>query len=428
MTIERRDFLKQAAVTTAVGLTLPTARSFSNIRGANDRVRLGIIGPGARGQELMREFVKAPNMEFVAMADAYTGRTDQVKKLLTESGQDVTNFKSFSDHRRLLEMKDVDAVIVATPLHCHARHFLDTLAAGKDLYSEKTMTWSIEEAEACLAAAKKASNRVVGIGQQHNSAGYFVEPRQWVKENKLGAVTHVEMWMSRNSKRGVGQWVRPIPADCNANNVKWDAFLNGRAKRPFDAQKFINWRLYWEFSGGNVTENMVHQIGWLIGVMDLGVPTAAYMSGGVFSEKDGREVPDTIAVTLDYPNDLVVTWQSSFSNSRYGLGARILGSHGTIEWLMGTTDMVSGKATSGWNYSPERTNNANDAVVQGTAKGVNHYHNFVECVRSRKEPNSSAELGYRSAIAAHMANLSYRKKQRLTLDEARQVGRQLASR
>ncbi len=423
MTIERRDFLKQAAATTALGLTLPTAR----ILGANDRVRIGIIGPGARAQELMREFAKAPNMEFVALADVYNARFDQAKKVIGEAGKDTANIKTFSDHRKMLEMKDLDAVIVATPLHCHARHFLDTIAAGKDLYSEKTMTWSIEEAEACLAAAKK-SKSVVGIGQQHNSAGYFFEPRQWVKENKLGVVTHVEMWMSRNSKRGVGQWVRPIPADCNASNVNWDAFLNGRAKRAFDPNKFINWRLFWEFSGGNVTENMVHQIGWLIGVMDLGVPTAAYMSGGVFSEKDGREVPDTIAVTLDYPNDLVVTWQSSFSNSRYGLGARILGSHGTIEWLMGTTDMVSGKATSGWNYMSERTNNPDNLVVQGEAKGVHHYTNFVECVRSRKEPNSSVELGYKSAIAAHMANLSYRKKQRLTLDEAKQAGRQLASR
>jgi predicted dehydrogenase len=424
MTIERRDFLKQAAATTAASLTIPTARSFANIRGANDRVRLGIIGPGARGQELMRDFVKAPNAEFVALADVYNARFDQAKQLITNAGADATNVKTFSDHRKLLEMKDLDAVIVATPLHTHARHFLDTLAAGKDLYCEKTMTWSIEEAEACLAATKK-SKQVVGIGLQHNSAGYFAEPREWAKANKLGVVTHAEMWMSRNSKRGVGQWVRPIPADCNASNVKWDAFLNGRTKRAFDANKFINWRLFWEFSGGNVTENMVHQIGWLIGVLDLGVPTAAYMSGGVFSEKDGREVPDTIAVTLDYPNDLVVTWQSSFSNSRYGLGARILGSHGTIEWLMGTTDMVSGRAGSGWNYAPEKLNNPDGVVVKGEVKGVNHYHNFVECVRSRKEPNSSAELGYRSAIAAHMANLSYRKKQRLTLDEARQAGRLL---
>jgi predicted dehydrogenase len=389
--------------------------------GANDRVRLGIIGPGGRGQELMREFVKAPNAEFVALADVYNARFEQGKKLLSEAGANTTNVKTFSDHRRLLEMKDLDAVIVATPLHCHARHFLDTLAAGKDLYAEKTLTWSIEEAEACLAAAKKASKQVIGVGQQHNSAGYFKDARQWAKDGLLGKVTSVEAWMSRNSKHGVGQWVRPVPEDCNAQNVDWKAFLNGRPNRAFDGHKFINWRLFWEFSGGNVTENMVHQIGWIIGVLDLGVPTAAYMSGGVFSEKDGREVPDTISAVLDYPNDLVVSWQSTFSNSRFGLGIRILGSDGTIEWLAGTTDMVSGKSASGWNFQPEKINRPDGLAIQGAAKGDNHYGNFVECVRSRKEPNSSVELGYKSALAAHMANLSYRRKQRLTLEAARQV-------
>jgi predicted dehydrogenase len=323
----------------------------------------------------------------------------------------------------MIELKDVDAVIVATPLHCHARHFIDTLAAGKDLYCEKTMTWSVEEAESCLAAAKKASNRVIGIGQQHQSAGYFMDARKWIKDGLAGKVASVESWMSRNTPRGKGQWVRPIPEDCNAQNVDWKAFLNGRPDRPFDAHKFINWRLYWEFSGGNITENMVHQIGWIIGVLDLGLPTAAYMSGGVFSEKDGREVPDTISVTLDYPNDLIVSWQSTFSNSRFGLGVRILGTDGTIEWLAGTTDMVSGQSLSGWAYSPEKTNRPGAEAIKGDAKGENHYANFVECVRSRKEPNASVELGYRSAIAAHMANLSYRRKEKVTLETLRQSAR-----
>ncbi|MCG3159047.1 MAG: Inositol 2-dehydrogenase/D-chiro-inositol 3-dehydrogenase [Acidobacteria bacterium] len=411
--INRRDFIRQASGAAAAGLT---AASYANALGANDRVRLGIIGPGGRGQELMRAFLQSPNAEFVAAADIYTRRHDEAKSI-------APGIKTFSDHRRLLESKDVDAVIVATPLHCHARHFVDTLAAGKDLYCEKTMTWSIEEAESCLAAAKKASKQVVGVGQQHNSAGYFKDARQWVKDGLVGKVTSVEAWMSRNTPHGKGQWVRPIPADCNAQNVDWKAFLNGRPNRPFDAHKFINWRLYWEFSGGNITENMVHQIGWIIGALDLGVPTAAYMSGGVFSEKDGREVPDTIAVTLDYPNDLVVAWQSTFSNSRFGLGIRILGSDGTIEWLAGTTDMVSGRSASGWSYAPEKTNRPNGEAIKGSSQGENHYANFVECVRSRKEPNSSVELGYRSAIAAHMANLSYRRKERVTLETARQSAR-----
>jgi predicted dehydrogenase len=404
--IQRRQFIKQATTAAAIGLVYPSAR----VLGANDRVRLGIIGPGARGQELMKDFLKAPNVEFAAAADVYTRRHEEATHL-------APGVKTVADYRRLLDMKDVDAVIVSTPLHCHARHFLDTLAAGKDLYCEKTMTWSIAEAETCLEAAKK-SNRVVGIGLQHQSSGDLVDAKQWLKDGLVGKITHVESWMSRNTPRGKPQWVRSIPADCTAANVQWDAFLNGRSKRPFDANQFINWRLFWDFSGGNVTENMVHQIAFIMRALDLPLPTAAYMSGGVFSEKDGREVPDTIAVTLDFPGDLVVTWQSTFSNKRFGIGDRILGSHGTIERLMGTTDMVTGKSQSGLRYYPEKDNRADGATLEGATKDTNHYANFVDCVRSRKEPNAHVEIGYRSAVVGHMANMSYRQKQRVTLSQA----------
>jgi len=402
--IGRREFLKQAAAGAAIGLVYPSAR----VLGANDRVRLGIIGPGARGQELMKEFLKVPNAEFVAAADVFTRRFEEAKKL-------APGLKTFDDHRRLLDLKDVDAVIVATPLHCHARHFLDTLAAGKDLYCEKTMTWSITEAEACLEAAKK-SNRVVGIGLQHQSSGNLVDAKQWLRDGLVGKITSVECWMSRNTPRGKGQWVREIPSDCNEANVRWDAFLNGRPRRPFDANQFINWRLFWDYSGGNVTENMVHQIAFVMRALDLPLPTAAYMSGGVFSEKDGREVPDTIAVTLDFPNDLVVTWQSTFSNKHYGIGDRILGSHGTIERLMGATDMVTGKSASGLRYFPEKDNRKDGVVLEGQTTDTDHYANFVECVRSRKQPNAPVEIGYRSAVAGHMANMSYRQKKRISLE------------
>lgn len=411
-TIERREFLKQAAAGATISLAYPHAR----VLGANDRVRLGIIGPGARGQELMKEFLKVPDVEFVAVADVYTRRHEEAKQIAPAA-------KAFDDHRRLLDLKDVDAVIVATPLHCHARHFLDTLAAGKDLFCEKTMTWSIAEAEDCLQAAKK-SNRVVGIGLQHQSSGELADARQWVKDGLVGKVTSVESWMSRNTPRGKGQWVRPVPADCTAANVRWDAFLNGRPRRPFDANQFINWRLFWDYSGGNVTENMVHQIAWVMRALDLPLPTAAYMSGGVFSEKDGREVPDTIAVTLDFPNDLVVTWQSTFSNKRYGIGDRILGSHGTVERLMGATDMVTGKSVAGLRYYPEPDNRAAGEMLEGATKDQPHFANFIDCVRTRKEPNAHVEIGYRSAVAAHMANLSYRQKQRVTLDSTQRAARQ----
>ncbi len=403
----RRDFIKGAALGTAGFMVYPPSR----VLGANDRVRVGVIGFGGRAHELVKQVLAIPGAELVAIADVYTRRLDEAKRL-------SSSLRTFDDHRHLLDMKDVDAVVVASPLHIHCRHFVDALAAGKDLYSEKTMTWSIAEAEKCLAAAK-GSDRVVQVGLQHESDGSLADAKKWIGDGMVGKVTHVQSWMSRNSAHGKGQWVRRVPPDCNAQNVNWKAFLNGRPDRPFDPNKFINWRLFWEFSGGNVTENMVHQIAWIITALDLPLPTAAYMSGGVFSEKDGREVPDTIAVTLDYPNDIVVSWQSTFSNSHYGLGEHILGSDGTIEHVAGETDMVTGRSANSIRYYPEKINRPAGAARTGETPDQNHMANFIHCVRTRKQPNAPVEIGYRSAVAAHMANIAYRRKQRVTLEMAK---------
>ena len=394
----RRTFLKQAAMGTAAVLAYPA----STVLGANDRVRVGMIGVGDRGNDLLDQIRAVHGAEVVAMADVYSRRRDQAKSR-------VPGIQTFDDYRRLLDMKDVDAVIVASPLHIHTRHFLDTLAAGKDLYSEKTMTWSIPEADQCLAAAK-ASNRVIQIGLQHQSSGAQTDAREWIKDGRVGKVTQVESWMSRNTPHGKGQWVRPVPSDCTAQNVNWSAFLNGRPDRPFDPYKLINWRLFWEFAGGNCAENMVHQIAWVMGALDLSLPTAAYMSGGVFSEKDGREVPDTMVVTLDFP-DMVVTWQSTFSNKHYDMADRILGSDGTLEHHF----------EEPLQYWPEKTNRPTGEAAKGTSKNQDHMANWIDCVRSRALPNASPEIGYRSAIAVHMANLSYKNKRRLTIEEARAI-------
>jgi len=403
----RRDFLKQAALGTATLLAYPTSR----VLGANDRIRVGMIGVGNRGQDLLHEVMAVRNTQLVAIADVYTRRHDEAKKM-------APGIQSFNDHRRLLDMKDLDAVIVASPLHAHARHFLDTLAAGKDLYAEKTMAWSIPEADQCLDAVKN-SDRVVQIGLQWESGGALTDARRWVKDGIVGKVTQVNSWMSRNTAHGKGQWVRPVPSDCTAQNVNWTAFLNGRPDRPFDPYRLINWRLFWEFAGGNVAENGVHQFAWIMSALDLPLPNAAYMSGGIFCEKDGREVPDTIAVTLDFPKDIVVTWQSTFSNSHYGLGEHILGSDGTIEHTLGESDMVKGESGERIRYSPERVNRSQGTALPGETPDQDHMGNWIDCIRSRKTPNAPAEIGYRSAIAVHMANLAYKHKQRVTLEAAK---------
>jgi predicted dehydrogenase len=405
----RREFIQKTGAAAAAFLAYPS----SQVLGANDRIRVGMIGVGARGQDLLKQVLDVPNAQLIAVADIYSRSRGEAQRL-------APGIQTFDDHRRLLDEKDIDGVIVASPLHIHARHFLDTIAAGKDLYCEKTMTWSIAEAEQCLAAAQK-SDRVIQIGLQHESSGALADAKKWIKDGLLGKITQVESWMSRNTPRGQGQWVRPVPPDCTAQNVNWSAFLNGRSDRPFDAYKFINWRLFWEFSGGNITENMVHQIAWIMSALDLPLPSAACMSGGVFSEKDGREVPDTIAVTLDFPNEAVVTWQSTFSNSRYGLGERLLGSDGTVEHVAGATDMVTGRSQEFTHYFPEPLNRANGTSLTSQTPDQNHMANWIDCIRSRKTPNASVEIGYRSAVAAHMANLAYRTKQRVTLEVAKKL-------
>jgi predicted dehydrogenase len=403
----RRDFLKQTAT---AGAAFLSAKLAAGVVGANDRIRIGMIGVGSRGQELLKQILAVPNTQVIAMADVYNRRFDEVKRV-------VPDIQTFTDHRRLLDLKDVDGVIVASPLHLHARHFVDSIAAGKDLYAEKTMTWSIPEAEKCLQAAKK-SDRVVQIGLQHVSGGPFQDTKNWLSQGIVGKVTQVDAWMGRNTPHGEGQWVRQPAADCVAKNVDWHAFLNGRPDNGFNAFRFMNWRLYWMFSGGNVTENMIHQIAWIMTALNLPLPNAAYMSGGIFSEKDGREVPDTMSVTLDFP-ELVVTWESTFNNRRYGLGQKLLGSDGTVEYIAGATDMVSGESEEQIHYYPEKVNRPNGEEITGHSTATNHMANWIDCMRSRKAPNATVDIGYGSAVAAHMSNLSYLQKRRVTLEEAK---------
>jgi predicted dehydrogenase len=407
----RRTFLGQTLVgATTAGALISAPLAAERVIGANDRIRIGIIGAGARGKEDLKAAIAVPNVECVAMADVYMRRHDEVRQF-------VPKVEAYTDYRKLLDRKDIDAVIVATPLHLHAPHFLATLEAGKDLYGEKTMTWSIPEAVKCRDAAARKSDRIVQIGLQHESSGSLIDTKRWIDSGWLGKVTQVESWMSRNTPHGKGQWVRSVPEDCNPEHVDWALFLQNRPKSEFDGNKFINWRLFWEFSGGNTTENMIHQIAWIISALDLDVPLSASMMGGVWSEKDGREVPDTISVTLEYP-DKVVCWQSTFSNSRFGLGERILGSDGTVEHASGSTDMVTGRSKEQTRYWPEKANRPSGAAATSDTPDQNHMANFFDCVRSRKQPNAPVEIGYKSAIAVLMSNIAYREKRRVTLQEA----------
>ena len=203
------------------------------------------------------------------------------------------------------------------------------------------MAWDIPEAAACRAAAK-TSKQIVQIGMQDESSGELADAKQWIQQGLPGKITMVESWMSRNTREGHGQWVRPVPSDCNPAHVNWDLFLSGRPKVPFDGYKFINWRLLL----GILRRQHHRKYGppdWLDHHRDEpGVAEGCHDDGRCLSEKDGRQVPDTISVSFEYPNDVLVAWQSTFSNERYGLGEHFLGSKGTIAHVSGSNTMETG--------------------------------------------------------------------------------------
>jgi predicted dehydrogenase len=315
----RRKFIGNIATGLTASLAAP-----SQVLGANERIRLGIIGPGARGMEIVREAISCPNVEFIGFADIYTRRLEEAKQL-------APNAKTYLDHRYLLENKDIDAVLIATPQHLHCEHFVAAIEAGKHVYQEKTMAFTVEHAKRMRAAYQKVSGKqTVQIGHQHCSSGQMTDAMTMVKAGKLGKVTMIETHMFRNTPHGKPQWSRPVYPDMTSENILWKQFLGESTPREFDANRYANWRFFWDYSGGNFYENMCHQLAFWYRPLQLQIPKAVTTTGGVYLWKDGREVPDTMSVSMEHPEEILVTWASSFGNNQLGNGENVLGDEGSI--------------------------------------------------------------------------------------------------
>jgi predicted dehydrogenase len=381
----RRNFLGKVASGIA------TMAAPATVLGANDRIRLGIIGPGARGMEITREAIAAPNTEFVAFADIYTRRLEDAKKL-------VPTAKTYLDYRYLLEDKSIDAVLIATPQHLHCEHFVAALEAGKHVYQEKTMAFIVDHAKRMRAAYKKAGNRIVQIGHQHCSSGQVQDATEFAGGDKLGKITALHMHMYRNTPHGKPQWSRPIYPDMTPENILWKSFLGEAPNREFEANRYINWRFFWDYSGGNVYENMCHQVAFWYKVLNLQVPKSVTMTGGLYLWKDGREVPDTMNVSMEQPEEMLVTWDSGFGNNALGSSEDVLGTDGTIF------------KSQQIRYAPQKVNRPDGSEVVGqtrTAPGA-HMRNFLDSIRGMATPNCPFDVGYRTSIACRMAVDSYR--------------------
>jgi predicted dehydrogenase len=381
-----------------VTLTAP-----ASVLGANDRIRLGIIGPGDRGMQIVREAINCPNTEFVAFADVYTRRLEDAKKL-------VPTAKTYLDYRYLLEDKSIDAVLIATPQHLHCEHFVASLDAGKHVYQEKTMAFTVDHAKQMRAAYKKAGRRTVQIGHQACSSGQVTDAVEFTRDNKLGKITMVHMHMYRNTPHGKPQWSRPVYPDMTPENIIWKSFLGEAPPREFDANRFHNWRFFWDYSGGNIYENMCHQFAFWYKVLGLQIPKSVTMTGGIYLWKDGREVPDTMNVTTDQPEEMMISWDSCFGNNALGSSEDVLGTDGTIS------------KSQQIRYAPQKVNRPDGTEILGQTKTPPNAHmqNFLDSIRGLATPNCPFDVGFRVSIACRMAVDSYRHGRTLKWDPVKE--------
>jgi len=386
----RRTFIKQSlggsAALVASGW-LPARR----VLGANDRIHFGLIGGGDRGQQIFHAALRCDNVEAVAVADVYTRRLDEVKQI-------VPGIKTYGDFRQLLDDKSVDAVLIATPQHQHALNFVPALQSGKDVYQEKTMAFNADHANR-MKRAFEGSDRVVQVGIQSTS-GPLATVRQYLNDDQMGSITQLHTHHYRNSP--YGGWKRTIPADCDLQHVNWKEFQGEAPEQAWDPNRYINWRFFWDYDGGNVYENMVHQVGFWYKLLDLQIPRAVTMSGGNYLCPE-MQCPDTMDVSMDQDKNLLFTWNSMFGNRYFGEGDDL---------LLGTKGTLHRDRQERVTYLPQGKHNPEEfppsATVPDDDLTVKHMQNFFDCVRSRKEPNCPFEIGYRSAIACRMAITSYR--------------------
>ena len=390
LTLHRRDFVRAAAVSM-------TAGSYSRVVGANDRVQLGLIGCGGRGRGVMGTFVKTEQVNVAAVCDVYGERIDRAKQIAAEA-------KSFGDHRKLLEMKQLDAVLIATPDHWHALTAIDALNAGKDVYCEKPLTLRIEEGPPIVKAAR-VNNRICQVGMQQRSGSHYIQARdEYVKKGKLGKITLARTWWHGN-----GAHLMKSPVTERPSNLDWARYLGPVKWREWDPPQYFNFRAYLDFGGGQITDLFTHWIDVVHMFMEQDNPTSAVASGGVYHYKDGRTAPDTICVFLEYPANWTATFEATLAPGITGAGVEMCGTEGKLFITRGRFE-----------FTPAGRGAKPTVVQSPKEQTIEHVENFLDCCRTRKLPNGDVYIGHRSAQASHLGNIAYVQKRRIKFDPVRE--------
>jgi len=444
--LTRRDFIRLGAGAAAVGaaakVTLLEPRTlWASPRPVppSDTVRFAVIGAGIRACNLLSASLSVPGIECVAACDLYESRLIGAKEALGGKDIDTTG-----EYRKILDRKDVDAVIVATMDHWHRKLVEEAAAAGKDVYCEKPMSHSIADGHAMVEAIQK-NKRMCTVGSQRVSSILYAKAKEIWDSGKLGEVDTIEAAWDRNTPSGA--WVYPIPPDASEKTIDWNTFLDGKAKRPFDPVLFFRWRCFKDFGAGLAGDLFVHLLSGIYVVTGTNrPPDRAYSSGGIYYFKDGREFPDLLWTMYDYPHFQVVL-RCNHNNDQEGEFFGFYGKKGTLFIRGNTLTFVpQNKRPQPEDYSiggwPEKLRNeylANwhkehpqpdpgkysvdeEQEVYMPPPGYNdtadHEANFFESVRTRKPVVENEVFGSHTGIGCHMSNYSYFNKTAAVWDPA----------
>jgi len=398
--INRRGFLRKTVGATAAALgagacARTTRSSYRRIIGANDRINIGVIGCGGMGLHHVNHYTQMSrdpkyNIAVVAVCDIYKPRLEVAAK---RSGG-----KPFHDYRRMLEMPGLDAVIIATPDHWHARMAIDAMEAGKDVHVEKPMTRYWEEAREVYRTALRTKS-VVQVGAEGCSCDLFWQARRLVKEGALGKVVWCTGGVYRNIPQG--DWNYPIDPRCTPETLDWKAFLGPAPWHPFDPERFFRYRKYWDYSGGLAHDLLSHVLSAMMVVLGGSFPKRVMGAGGIYIHHD-REVPDTFHMMIEYPGDYTITLFSTQDNE-HGVDFVIRGQRAT---LCVPKDVFAPDAVL--TIEPERPFAKGSEVRRvGKQPRPDHDENWIQCIRSREKPACDVLLGYQVMVALDLANKSY---------------------
>lgn len=432
----RRQFLKVAGAG-AAGLTLTPAASYARILGANDRVRVGIVGFSDRCRSALipafQKYAKEMNFELVGVSDIWNKRREEGAAHLEK----LTGTKAFAsrNNEELYDRKDVDAVIIATADFQHALHGVEAVKAGRDAYIEKPMANTMADARA-LRAAVKSTGKIVQIGTQRRSAANYHQAYDYLKSGKFGDIVMVEMTWNVNQP---GRWRRPnvVPLLKEAD-TDWTRYQLNRPKEAFDARKYLEFRLFWPYSSGIPDQWLVHQIDTVHWFSGYPRPRSVVANGGLYLWKDGRRNWDTFTGVYDYgPLDdktkgFQVVYSSRQTNAAGDVKEYYYSNGGMLDLDKNTVSDTGGlkeRPAKEMNMQPNLLPAMSLAKAAGTETGADtgadnatsaNVKNWMDCVRDRKKPNADVEAGYSHSVALCMTIAAMHSGQRVTFDDAKQ--------